>query len=455
MTLASEVEVVGGLLKKYYSNEKATKQFYNDLTLLNRVNQKRKGAIGVGGTVTGGLHTGRNPGTGSVANGAATPANGKQKYGQYTAYLKYHYMAGSFTGPDMVNSSRNPGAFADVFTANTTGAIDDGKADLNRQLFSDGSGILALAAGDQSSTVTAIYPYLWADADKYLLTEGTRIEVYALTDFSTSNVSTASYVLSTAGTTHTNMYTTSGGIGTSTAGDIIGKYGSLQVADATTITQYECMGLDGIISDANLVGGVGYGYDLYNSTAVTNFTGPEGQAYDYTGPGSATNANLLQAINASSAYWRSRVYGNGGVPRALTFKLMDDMIGYLTVSQGSKLSAIYTTWQCQNKLIDLLRADRRYTGEKVKIDGGIECETYRGIPIIVSNDCPRGRMYFVDESMLDFHVAKDFDFLKGNGSSYLWKITGYDAYEFTAAAYHQLAAKNRQRHGKIIDILES
>ncbi|MFA5897986.1 MAG: phage major capsid protein [Hyphomicrobium sp.] len=454
MSLASEVEVVGGLLKKFYSTEAAQKQFYNSLTLVKRVNQKRKGAIGVGGTVTGGLHTGRNPGVGSVGNGAATPANGKQAYTQYTASLKYHYMCGQFTGPDMVNSSKNPGAFADVFTANTTGAIDDGKADLNRQLFSDGSGILALAAGDQSSTVTAIYPYLWADADKYLQTVGQRLEVYALTDFSTSNVSTASYVLNTAGTVHSNLYSTTGGFGTTTAGDIIGKYGSLQLADATTITQYECMGLDGIVSDANLIGGVGYGYDLYNSTAVTNFTGPEGQAYDYTGPGSASNANLLQGVNASSAFWRSKVMGNGGVPRALTMKMVDDMIGHLKVSQGSKLSAIYLTWQTKNKLIDLIRQDRRYTGEKMKIDGAIETDSYDGTALIVDNDCPRGRMYFVDESMLDFHVGKDFDFLKGNGNSYLWKITGYDGYEFTAAAYHQLAAKNRNRHGKIIDILE-
>jgi hypothetical protein len=454
MTLASEVETVGALLKKYYESGPAKKQFFDDPDILRRVQKNRRDAKA--GHAVIGLHTTRNPGIGAAANGAALPAAGKQGYNQATVPMKYVYGVTQFTGVDIANSRNNAAAFANVMTANMDGLITDMKADVNRQLFADGSGILALAAGDQSSTVTAIYPYLWADADKYLQTVGMRVEVYALTDFSTSNVTTASYVLSTAGTAHTNMYTTSGGIGTSTAGDIIGRYGSLQLANATDITQYEMMGIDGIVG-RDLVGDSSYSYDYGDETgtAVINFTGPEGQAYDYRGPGSASNNNVLQSIDAASnAFWRSKIWANGGAPRAITFTLLDDAIGYLRTVQGSKLSVLWTTYKVRQAIMDLIREDRRYV-DSMEVDAAVRVPSYDGIPMLVSGDCPRGRIYLLDESELTFYIQDDFQFIvDGKGNNLFWQA-GYDGYTVTGKVYANLGTSSRHRHGKIIDILES
>lgn len=447
MTLASEVEAIGGLLKKYYESDAAKEQFWADFKLIKRLKKNRRDIFG--GTATVGLHVGRNPAVAAAANGAPTPAAGKQTYNQTTIPLRYVYGATQFTGPDIANSRTNKAAFASVMTGNMTGLLDDMQADINRQLFADGSGILAFATSTDGTTTVPIAPYLWGPANKYLQTTGTRIEMYDISDGSTSNA-TSSYVTTPTGDSTLDI--TSGSVGTSGAGDAIGKYGALQLANGTAFTQYELMGLSGIIHDTDLLGDASYAYDTTNS--VTNFTGPEGQNYDWTGPTSAANTNTLQNLSDANAWWKAKVMGNGGVPRSISYKLLDDMIGHLRTTKGSKLSAIFTTYQVVNKLIELMRVDRRYP-DKMTIDGGMEVNAYAGIPIITENDCPRGQMLFVDESELSMYIAEDFGFIEDGRGNNLFKITGYDGYEVTSKIYANLGAHNRNKHGKIIDLLES
>ena len=73
----------------------------------------------------------------------------------------------------------------------------------------------------------------------------------------------------------------------------------------------------------------------------------------------------------------------------------------------------------------------------------------------MDNDCPRGTMFFVDESEIAMYVKEDFTFIKDGQGNNMFKISGYDGYEVVGKVYCNLGFMNRNKHGKIIDILES
>ena len=458
MTLASEVEAIGGLLKKYYESGPARKQFWADHQITRRLYKNTRDIQG--GTATVGLHVGRNSGVASAANGESYGTPGKQTFNQTTVPLKYLYMPTRFSGPDIANSRGNAAAFANVMTANMDGALNDGKADLNRQLFSDGSGILCFLTGDPSTVTATIEPYLWGPANKYVDIAGLEIEGIkvsdGLTNLTARTRATAAVVSSTAiaSATTCTITTTGQEIATGADGDAIGKYGALMYSNGTLFNDYECMSLNGGIHNTDPIGSTAYKYDAGDAgnPAVANFTGPESQSHDWA-VGSLTRT--FQGIaTASYGWWKSTVYGNGGVPRALSFSLLDNMLATLRVTKGAKTSAIYTTWQVNQKLVDLIRADRRYP-DTMELDGGLKVNSYQGVPIIVDNDCPRGMAFFVDESEIAMYVKEDFTFIKDGQGNNMFKISGYDGYEVTGKVYCNLGFMNRNKHGKIIDILES
>jgi hypothetical protein len=122
--------------------------------------------------------------------------------------------------------------------------------------------------------------------------------------------------------------------------------------------------------------------------------------------------------------------------------------------RGSKLSAIYTTWQVNQKIVDLIRTDRRYP-DTMEIDGGLKVNSYQGVPIIVSQDCPRGQMFFLDESKFVWYDKKGYFFIQDSKGNIMHKVSQQDLFEITGAVYCNLGCRSRWHQGKIIDILES
>ena len=74
------------------------------------------------------------------------------------------------------------GAFARLVDTEINGMTRDLEQEVNRQLFGDGSGIIAINAGTSTTggTGNTIYPYLWNPAGKYLKGR-TNLEVQSLT----------------------------------------------------------------------------------------------------------------------------------------------------------------------------------------------------------------------------------------------------------------------------------
>lgn len=439
--------LTGGILKTYYEPG-LNDQIWNDKILMKRL-QKNKRDIH-GGAATIFMRTGRNPGIGAAANGATGPALGQPEHDQATIPLKYVYGRTYFTGPDVANTEGNKGAFVSVMSEYMERLLDDLQAEINRQLHGDGSGCLALCAAADDATPITVYPYLWSEATKFLNVDDMEFKILDITDFATLTPSgdAAQVVLST--TTGSSLAYDTGTLSGTAAGDMIGRKGGLFVASSGAMVPYEVTGIAGAVHNTNLVGDTNWYYDLDNSQQ--DFVGPEGQNYDLS---LAATTNYYQGVAANSnPYWRSKVMGNSGVPRALTIKMLNDMFGHLTATKGAKPSLILSSYQLRNRYFDLMAEQRRHVNT-MTLDGGFDALEFNGRPWVVDQDAARGTIYFLDESTFSIYPKKDFQFFTDGKGNELFKVSNVDAWEVLAMTYMQLGCRDRGKNGKIIDLLET
>lgn len=181
-----------------------------------------------------------------------------------------------------------------------------------------------------------------------------------------------------------------------------------------------------------------------NSQLMSDGTGNSGK--DITG--------LFAAISDSGTYagldrgtytwWKSYVNANGGTPRNLTEELMWDVKSAVE-NRGGRVTAIYcgsTQWY---RYGNLLRSERRQQ-TPTSLTGGYQALDFEGVPLIKVPGYPQTRMDFVDESLLEYVVLKDFV------AEPMAKTK--DADEIWIKHYSQLVCRNPYRMGSLQDLAE-
>jgi hypothetical protein len=98
------------------------------------------------------VHTGRNRGRGARGDGGTLPTAGTQSWADAIINVTYQYAAIEVTDGAVKASQGNAGAFVNILDAETKGATNDLRKDINRQVFGTGDGLLG------SVTVTATTP---------------------------------------------------------------------------------------------------------------------------------------------------------------------------------------------------------------------------------------------------------------------------------------------------------
>ena len=127
------------------------KEFYPKDVILDLVKQrapfyfefqKSKRISADGRRVIQPIHSARNTGVSSLAEGGVLPDAGQQSYVDLTIPFKYVYGRVNISGPVMKQTRTSQGAFEDVMDQEIEGAIRDGARDLSRQIQGDGTGTL-------------------------------------------------------------------------------------------------------------------------------------------------------------------------------------------------------------------------------------------------------------------------------------------------------------------------
>jgi len=394
--MSTTLTTLDAILKTQYIGP-LNEQLNQDLKLFKRLENSGNSTV-VGKNFTLPLHYGRNEGVGAIAEGADLPTAGNQAYADAIVPMRYLYGVINLTGQSIQASKNDKGAFVKAVESEMKGVAQDLKNDINRQLFGDGSGRLAAATTNASTSTT-----ITVDSTKYLRV-GMAIDI-----IDTSGTASVTNAKITAVTSTT--FTHNGTAAAVAANSHVYRHGSRNI---------EVMGLSGIVAA--------------------------------TDPASGSLQGLAVATNP---WWKGNVLGNSGTNRSITLALMRQAADAVEVAGSGRVSAIYASYGVRRAYEALLKASFQFVNV-MDLDGGVKALAYDDMPIFAEKDCQANRMYFLDEKMLEILTLGNpgFDWMSEDGAI-LHRGNGKDNYAATLYRYMNLGCRARNAHTLLADITEA
>jgi hypothetical protein len=297
------------------------------------------------------VHSNRNRGRGSRADNSTLPAAGSQSYADAIIPIRYHYYAMEISDPAIEASKTNEGAFLSLLESETKGVAQDMKKDINRQVFGDGTGLLATVTGTPAAGAS-----LTIDQGIQYIGVGDPVDVLVKATGAVTN-----------GVANTTVATRTPGASPA------------------------------ITTAANRAGATDNTYGIYIAGAYGN---------EMEGLRSITNASrTLHSINSSTAgneYWNGQaVAASSAVAGESLFEQLADKIG---ATGNGEVEVFLTTRGIRRRLADTYQSQKRFNDAKaVNIHGGYSAIMVNEIPVIADDDCPKGYVFALDKSALKWY----------------------------------------------------
>ncbi len=398
---------VDNILKEVYEGD-LQDQLQSETVALKRIERSSEGVTHeVGGKyVTFPIRTKRNHGIGARGEMEALPIAQRQSYSSARVGLKYLYGSLELSGQTFELADKNFQAFASALDEELKGLRQSLSKDLNRQVYGTNTGALATATGGTTTT------FVTTDEDAIYLEEGMVVDVLD---------SSASFAVIASAATITSVVS-SGGNTTATI-------------DATASAA--------IASGDLLVRDNSYNKEL---TGLRQIVAASGGVYN---------------IDPSSVpVWKSTVNSNSGTNRPLSegllIKLMDDV----RKQGGGQPTVLFSNVGVRRSYFNLLVQQRRYSNT-TEFEGGFKglaFTTDQGdVPFVSDFDCPRNRVFAVNEKEVNLYEAGDWSFMNRDGSNWQRVLTSagtFDAYSCTLYKYMEIGTHRRNAHGLLSDITE-
>ena len=392
--MATTLTTLDAILKNQYLGP-IREQLNNSNVLYGRLEKNTDSVVGKNFTIP--LHYGRNEGIGARGEGAALPGAGNQAYKDCIVPMRYQYGRIQLTGPTIKAARSNEGAFIRAVDSEMRGLERDMKSSMNRQVFGDGTGLLATVAASGSASSTVV-----VDSTAKLRV-GMPIDI----------------IVKTTGAA------TAGVAGTSVA----------SITDATTFT----------IADT-LAGSPAATYGVYIAGSRNN------EMMGLSGIVSATST--LQGLDvATYPWWKATVQANSGTNRAISDTILQTALDTLEANSSGKATALYTSYGVRRAYQALLTATKQLVNTQ-ELKGGYKALTYNDLPIIADKDAPANKIFVVDEDELQIFRLGDLDWMQDDGAI-LSRVSGYDAYEAVLYVYQELGCMMRNAHVLIGYITEA
>lgn len=299
------------------------------------------------------VHSGRNRGRGSRADGGALPAAGKQSWADAIINIRYHYSGIEVTDGAIEASQSNQGAFVNILDAESKGVSQDMRKDINRQVFGVGTGLLGTVAATATTTNTVTL-----DSVQYVAV-GDPVDVLRITDGDSSLTNAVNNPITqrTGGTTKTIVLTSAVG-GTITTGHGIFLNGSYN---------NEMDGLRNIVA-------------------------------------SSRTLHSINSATAGNEYWNGQVRnvgtqaGSEQVAGESVFEQLADDVGL--TGQG-EISVFLTSRGIRRRLADTYQTQKRFNdAQAVNVHGGYSAIMVNEVPVVADDDCPRTWAFGLDKSAL-------------------------------------------------------
>ena len=442
------------VLKEFYLGP-VREQLNSDTILMQRLQRDTESVSGRQIRIP--VHVARNEGIGAVAEGGLLPDPGAQAYKELTFKVKYHYGRILLTGPVIFASADDKGSFIRALDSEVKGLVDDLKHDVNRQMFSDGSGIIATVDGGSSgsaATTEIFHNYGDFHGEGENLKHIRPGQLYASIDVSSgelddhdlevSSVDVASKVV-----TFTNTISGAGlddgcnAIVRRTTGTGIAA-AAWSATNGAPHTSYvkELMGLLGICHGSPVYS-AGSAYaktDFIPSTAWT--------VLDPDTPGTLATYAGLQ--NLTHDLWEPQsVTAETGTSTKVAglpdLTEMQTLLDLMMEFGQSKPSLILTTYKQRQNYFDQLKTNKRYVNT-LELDGGWTALEFNGIPLVADKDCIPGTMFMLDEDQLALFQENDLSWMDRDGNMF-HRLQDKDAFQATMFKYYEMGCYRRNGQG--------
>ncbi len=398
-------QTADAVLKEFYL-EGIRQILNNEVFLLTQVEQNSRDIEGRRAVLA--INTGRNSGIGARAEYGTLPTAGQQGYAEERIALKYNYGRIELSGPVIASMGSDRGSFTRAVDSETKGVVRDLRNDVNRQLYGDGSGsiaVLGAAASGNTGTVTNPTP-----TQMRQLLVGSRIDIgTAANPTATASARTITSVNTTAGT-----FVFDGAAVAITAADRVTRAGS---------------------------GGTG--------AAQKEFTGLTAQV---------NNTGTLWNVDPNVwPDWKSYVDDPGGAARAVSENMFIKASQEVNIACGEDINLWITDPGVHRAVSALLTSLKRFPSSN-ELHGGYTAldmsSVQQGrtgsntVSMFYEKDCPTGVAFGLTTSRFQFYKMSDWEFMQEDGAV-LNRVPNLDAYEGTLFLYAELATDGRNAHAKL------
>ena len=353
-------------------------------------------------------HMGRNQGVGARNESQTLPTAGQNKDAQATIFLKYQYGRIQGTGQVFEQVSSNTEGFVNWMDREMSGIKDTLQRDLNRQIYSDGTGTLCLltVAATASSTITVDDAH-FVEVDMII------------------NVLTAATL----------------GNATPTQGNTA----------ALTVTAVDVVNNIITFTGGTVTAAIG------SATVRADLNGVDNNwKREWEGLGLIVSAATLHNINpATFTRWLP------GFTQSSVGTLSELAISHLAQGihqQGGQVTDLLTSYGVVNAYWNVLQGKRQYVGDQVsKLVGGATTPVFQSvfgdIPITPDWACPRGAIYALNKNEMFLHQTGDWEWMNKSGT--MWQqVPNTDAYSATLFQYSNIGVFRRNSFGKLTGITE-
>jgi hypothetical protein len=390
------------ILKEVYG-PRIENQLQNEVVAAKRLERTSEGVVEtVGGKyVDFPIRVGRNTGIGNRKENEALPTAGSQQYAEVHVPLTYAYATWRVTGQLIELAEKNYQAFSSALDEEMEGVKTDAMKDYNRQIYGNGTGLLASVTADGANTVTVDnIQYLEIGMTIDIRTRSTGASVAAARNITAINETT-------------KVVTYDGADVAATANE-----GLYRVDNFASGTSRELSGFDVIDSDTLILHG------------------------------------LDPAVQPK---WKATVKNNpagAGTLRPLSEGIMIETADAVR-TKGGKTTVIFGGLGVRRAYFNLLVQQRRYTDTKEFAGGfqGLAFNYGTEIPMVEDVDAKPNKMYFQDEKKMKIFRNREWHWGDTDGTVIKW-VSGYDAWTGFLKQYSELGTTQRNAQAVLNDLIE-
>lgn len=310
------------------------------------------------------VHTQRNLSTASIIDGGTLPVPGAQTYVDGIVQIKYHAAGMSITDQAIKQAKSGEGAFVNLLDNDSKLLAQDMKKSINRQVFGDGKGTLAVLTSSPAAATT-----FTVDSVQYL-------QVGMVIDIATISNGT----VTSAGQTITAINRTTK---------------TVTVASATGTTTTSGVYVQG-------------SYGLEMEAGLRNVTG--------------TNRTLhgIDSSTATGSYWNgNRIDAAGATAGESLFEQLADTIGGVGAGE---VDVFLTSRGVRRRLADTYQSTKRFNDAKaVEIHGGYTAIFVNETPVVADDDTPRGWAFALRKEGWKWFQVEDPDWLQSSDGM-VWQM---------------------------------